>query len=60
MSVFRVEIKLRVTPSDILKVDFAATLSQVLTHTRTLSHGGGQSLSLLPYEYRSKMILKIF
>jgi hypothetical protein len=35
ISVFRLGIKLGVTPNDIPKVNFATTLNQVLTYTRT-------------------------
>jgi hypothetical protein len=39
ISVFRVGIKLGVTPSDIPKVDFATALNRISTHTRTPYRG---------------------
>jgi len=40
ISVFRVGIKLEVTPSDIPKVDFATALNRISTHIRTPYKGG--------------------
>jgi len=48
ISVLRAEIKLRVTPNDITKIDFAIALNRILPHTLAPPPYGDHQITSLP------------